>query len=147
MSETPAHLALVETASALGVEARKRFLVENGPREFGWSYRNVLKVRRRLKKQISSKGFFRLYLYIPDFDSDRVRYWMKVTNLKTYDAPQLFSDPADGHRYLVHSRMLIDTIGTMETHRELSTFRSADIRKPDPRHLELGFLFVVDPEV
>ena len=140
-------MALIESASALGVEARKRFLVENGPNEFGWSYDNVLKVSRRLKNQISKKGFFRLYLYTADFDAGKVRYWMRVTDLKTYETSQLFSDPADGYRYLVHSRMIIDSISTMETSRELSFFRSADRRKPDPRHLELGFLFVVDPEV
>ena len=146
MYETPSHIALIESASIEGVESRKRHLLENGPHELGWSYSNILDVGRRLQNQIRKRGFFRLYLYIPDSGNGKILYWMKITNLKTFRKPELFADPVDGRRYLIHSRMLIQSIEDIREERELSGFRSADRRWPDPRHLALGFLFAVDPE-
>lgn len=147
MSEIPSHIALIESASVEGVEARRRHLVENGPHELGWNYSNILDVGRRLKNQIRIRGFFRLYLYIPGSGNGKILYWMKVTDLATFRKPELFSDPVDGRKYLVHSKMLIESIEDTHGAMELSGFRSADHRRPDSRHLQLGFLFVVDPEV
>ncbi|UCF30066.1 MAG: hypothetical protein JSV26_08255 [bacterium] len=147
MSETAAFLALIESASSRGVEARRRFLGEHGEHEMGWSYANIGEVDSRLNRQIGRKGFFRLFLYVPREGGGSVTHWMRITGLKTYSRPTVFNDPADGRRYLVHSRMVISSIETLDPALRLESFRSIDNRKPDPRHLELGFLFVVDPEV
>jgi hypothetical protein len=72
---------------------------------------------------------------------------MKVTALTTYRKAEVFTDPVDGKRYLVHSRMIIDSIDKLEKARTLGEFMSVDSRKLDVRHLQLGFLFIVDPEV
>ncbi|MDF1535972.1 MAG: hypothetical protein P1S46_05640 [bacterium] len=146
MSEMAAFMALIETASTEGILTRRRYLREHGPQEMGWSYDNILWVEKRLMRQIDRKGFFRIYLYTGNGDGE-VRYRMKVTGLRTYRQPEVFSDPVDGRRYLVHSRMSIDSIEELDNVRTLSDFASVDMRKPDVRHLQLGFLFVVDPEV
>ena len=147
MSETAAHIALVQTASAEGVEIRRRHLSEHGRHELGWSYANIQTVERRLRRQLAARGFFRVYLFIPEDDGGSVRYRMRITALRTYAAPRLFVDPVDRHRYLVHSRMTIDTVDEMPEPLPLEWFRSVDERHPDIRHLQLGFLFVVDPEI
>ena len=139
-------MALIETASPEGVERRFQYLADNGPHEMGWSYANILEVDSALKRQLQRKGFFRLYLHVANGESG-VRYSMKIVDLKTFREPELFNDPVDGRRYLVHSRMMIQTITKLKPTRELSEFISVDRRKPDMRHLQLGFLFVVDPEV
>ena len=146
MSETPAHLALIETASPKGVENRRRYLFEHGPHELGWSYANILEVSERLLRQIRARGFFHLFLYIPGDNGGSVLFRAKITGLTAHQKPEVFKDPVDGQRYLVHSRMMVSAIEPMEKPMLLKAFRSADLRKPDPRHLELGFLFVVDPE-
>jgi hypothetical protein len=43
--------------------------------------------------------------------------------------------------------MRVESITELARPRGLSEFKSVDKRKPDLRHLQLGFLFVVDPEV
>ncbi len=146
MSETAAFIALIETASPEGVQRRYQYLADNGPHEMGWSYANILEVDRTLKRQLQRKGYFRLYLYVTNGESG-VRYSMKIVDLRTFREPELFNDPVDGRRYLVHSRMMIESITKLTPTRELSEFMSVDRRKPDMRHLQLGFLFVVDPEV
>lgn len=145
MSKTAIHLALIESASHAGILARRRYLSEHGPHELGWSYANILDVEKRLQRQITKRGFFHLYLYTPGSDGGSVAHWMRITRLKTYRSPEVFNDPVDGCRYLVHSRMMIYSIEVLEREMALDSFRSADRRKPDLRHLELGFLFVVDP--
>jgi len=147
MKETAAFIALVETASAKGVEDRQRYLDQHGPHELGWSYANIMEVDGRLKRQIGRKGFFRLYLFIPDEVGGKVRFKMNITGFTTFRKEQSFNDPVDGHRYLVHSRMMIESIEELPVPVELTELRSIDERKPDTRHLQLGFLFVVDPEI
>lgn len=147
MSETPAYLALIESASLKGVENRRRYLFEHGPHELGWSYANILDVGDRLLRQIAVRGFFRLFLYIPRGSTASVFFRTLITGLKTYGKPEIFNDPVDEKRYLIHSKMMISAIEPLETPMPLDSFRSADARKPDARHLELGFLFVVDPEL
>lgn len=146
MSETAAFLALVETASDPGVQGRRLYLGEHGPHELGWSYANILEVDGRLQRQISRKGFFRLYLFVHDDGDGSVAYWMRITSLKTYREPVLFNDPVDGKKYLIHSKMVISAIEELDPRLPLEAFRSTDRRRPDRRHLKLGFLFVVDPE-
>ncbi len=146
MSETPIHLALIESAAPMGVERRRRYLFEHGPHELGWSYTNILDVGDRLLRQIAVRGFFRLFLYVSNGDGGVVSFWIRITGLTTHREPELFNDPVDGNRYLIHSRMMIGAIEPLEKPMPLESFRSADRRKPDARHLELGFLFVVDPE-
>ena len=146
MSRTAAFIALVETASRQGVEARSRYLKEHGPHEMGWSYANVLEVAPLLQRQLKVKGFFRIYLYLPDPDR-AVPFALRATALRTFADRQMFRDPADGRGYLVHSRMTIQSIDPIRPPRALGDFMSIDRRKPDARHLDLGFLFVVDPEV
>jgi hypothetical protein len=146
MSETAAYMALVETASVRGVEGRLHHLKEHGPHEMGWSYANILEVAQTLHRQLRKKGFFRVYLYIPDAD-EGVRFAMKIIGLRIFEKPVVFKDPVDGRRYLVHSRMTIGSIDELVPPMKLVNFLSIDKRKPDIRHLTLGFLFVVDPEV
>jgi len=146
MSRTAAFIALVETASREGVESRRRYLKEHGPHEMGWSYANILEVEPLLQRQLKVKGFFRTYLYLPEPEK-AVPFALKVTALRTYAKRQLFQDPVDGRMYLVHSRMTIQSIEQVHPPLVLGDFVSIDIRKPDTRYLELGFLFVVDPEV
>lgn len=146
MSETAAYLALIETASPEGVENRLQHLAKHGPHEMGWSYANILDVEKSLKRQLEKKGYFRVYLHVSNGEGS-VRYSMKVVDLITFKEPQLFNDPVDGRRYLVHSRMKIQAITRLQQPRKLTEFMSIDRRKPDLRHLLLGFLFVVDPEV
>ena len=146
MSEMAAFMALIETASAEGIITRRRYLKENGPHEMGWNYENILEVERSLVRQLGRKGFFRVYLHIVN-GSGEVRFAMRVTALMTYRQPVVFTDPVDGKRYLVYSRMTIHSIDELESARTLSDFKSVDSRKLDVRHLQLGFLFVVDPEV
>lgn len=145
MSEMAAFMALIETASAEGIRTRQRYLKEHGPHEIGWNYVNILDVERSLVRQLDRKGFFRIYLHTGNGYGE-VRYCMKVTGLRTCRQPEVFSDPVDGRRYIVHSRMTIDSIDELDKVRTLSEFASVDSRKPDVRHLQLGFLFVVDPE-
>ncbi len=145
MSRTAAHLALIESASTDGIQARRRHLHEHGPHELGWSYANILEVEMKLQRQIAKRDFYRLYLYVQDRNGGSVAHWMRVSRLKTYRSAELFNDPVDGRRYLVHSRMMIQSIESLPQEMALNSFNSADDRKPDPRHLELGFLFVVDP--
>jgi len=145
MSRIAAHLALIESASTEGIQARRRHLLEHGPHELGWSYANILEVEAKLQRQIDKRGYFRLYLYVKDRHGGSVLHWLRVTRLETSGSPELFNDPVDGRRYLVHSRMMIQAIETLEHEMNLLSFVSADGRKPDSRHLELGFLFVVDP--
>ncbi|TNF47740.1 hypothetical protein EP232_03135 [bacterium] len=145
MSKTAVHLALIESASPAGIQTRRRYLHEHGPHELGWSYINILDVEKRLQRQIVKRGFFRLYLYAPSSAGGSVTHWLQITHLRTFRSPEVFNDPVDGRRYLVHSRMTIDSIEDLEREMTLDSFRSADRRKPDHRHLELGFLFVVDP--
>ena len=146
MSRTAAFIALVETASRPGVETRSRYLKEHGPHEMGWSYANILEAEPLLQRQLKVKGFFRVYLYLPEPEK-AVPYSLKVTALRTYPKRQLFQDPVDGRMYLIHSRMTIQSIDQVNPPMALGDFMSIDTRKPDIRHLELGFLFVVDPEV
>ncbi len=146
MSETAAYMALIETASPEGVLSRLQYLTKHGPHDMGWSYANILDVEQVLKRQLPRKGFFRVYLHVSNSESG-VRYSMNIVDLKTYQEPELFNDPVDGRRYLVHSRMRVETITELARPRELSEFMSVDRRKPDIRHLQLGFLFVVDPEI
>lgn len=146
MSETAAYMALVETASVSGIDKRLNYLRERGPHEMGWSYANILQVAPVLQRQLERKGFFRVYLYLPDLDPG-VRYAMEVTGLRTYSQPEVFVDPVDKRRYLVHSVMTIRSIEELVCPMDLRDFLSVDKRKPDIRHLTLGFLFVVDPEV
>ena len=146
MSETAAYMALIETASPEGVQSRLQYLTKHGPHDMGWNYANILDVARVLNRQLLRKGFFRIYLHVSNGESG-VRYSMKIADLTTYQEPELFNDPVDGRRYLVHSRMRVESITEIERPKDLSEFRSVDRRKPDIRHLQLGFLFVVDPEV
>jgi hypothetical protein len=146
MSETAAYMALIETASPEGVQSRLQYLAKHGPHDMGWSYANVLDVAKALNRQLLRKGFFRVYLYVSN-DESGVRYSMKIVDLTTYQEPELFNDPVDGRQYLVHSRMRIESITEIARPKDLSEFMSVDRRKPDIRHLQLGFLFVVDPEV
>ncbi len=146
MSDIAAFMALIETASTRGVESRRRYLKEHGPHEMGWSYSNILEVVPALQRQLRKKGFFRVYLFIPELDRG-IRYVLKVTSLKTSAKPEVFTDPVDNRRYVVHSRMTIRSIDEIFPPMRLSEFLSIDKRKPDIRHLALGFLFVVDPEV
>lgn len=146
MSETAAFLALIESASLTGIEARLNFLREHGEHEMGWSYANILEVDIRLQRQIDHRGFFRLFLYVHDDGVDSVTHCMRITGLRTFPEPAVFTDPMDEKRYLVHSRMKISSIDRMVAPLTLGSFRSIDRRKPDARHLDLGFLFVVDPE-
>lgn len=146
MSETAAYMALIETASPEGVWSRSEYLKKHGPHDMGWSYANILEVAPALTRQLKKKGFFRIYLYVANGES-AVRYSMKIKDLITYREPHLFNDPVDGRSYLVHSRMRIESITELAQPRNLSEFMSVDKRKPDIRHLQLGFLFVVDPEV
>lgn len=146
MSEIAAYMALIETASTPGVESRRRYLKEHGPHEMGWSYANILEVAPVLQRQLKKKGFFRVYLYVPDQDQG-IRFVMKITTFRTFHRREVFQDPVDARRYLVHSRMTINSIDELSPPMNLSDFHSIDKRKPDIRHLQLGFLFVVDPEV
>jgi len=146
MSETAVFMALIETASIRGVESRCHYLREHGPHELGWSYANILEVAPVLQRQLKKKGFFRVYLYVPESDGG-VRYALKIISLKTFARPETFTDPVDDRWYLVHSRMTIRFIDEISPPMRLSEFLSIDKRKPDVRHLGLGFLFVVDPEV
>ena len=146
MSETAAYMALVETASIGGIETRQRYLKEYGAHEMGWSYENILKVAPVLMRQLEKKGFFRIYLYLPELDRG-VRYAMEISRLRTSAKREAFMDPVDNRRYLVHSVMTIRSIVKLATPMNLSDLMSIDKRKPDIRHLALGFLFVVDPEV
>jgi hypothetical protein len=146
MSETAAYMALIETASPEGVLSRLQYLTKNGPHDMGWSYANILDVAHVLKRQLQKKGFFRVYLHLSNGESG-VRYSMNIAHLTTYQKPELFNDPVDGRGYLVHSRMRVESITELARPRDLSEFKSVDRRKPDIRHLQLGFLFVVDPEV
>jgi hypothetical protein len=146
MSEIAAYMALVETASVSGIDSRLHYLREHGPHEMGWSYANILQVAPVLERQLEKKGFFRVYLYLPDFKRG-VRYAMEITALRTCKKPEIFVDPVDKRRYLVHSIMTIRSIEKLAHPMNLSDFLSIDKRKPDIRHLALGFLFVVDPEV
>lgn len=145
MSKNAAHLALIESASAEGIRARRYHLHEHGPHELGWSYSNILEVEKQLQRQIAKRDFYRVYLYVQNQEGGSVTHWLRVTHLKTYRTPELFNDPVDGRRYLVHSRMMIQSIEILPGKMTLGSFISADGRKPDSRHLELGFLFVVDP--
>jgi len=146
MSETAAYMALIETASPEGVLGRLLYLAKHGPHELGWSYANILDMDQALNRQLLRKGFFRVYLHISNGENN-VRYSMNIGHLTTYRKPELFNDPVDGRAYLVHSRMRVESITELARPRHLSEFKSVDIRKPDIRHLQLGFLFVVDPEV
>ena len=146
MSETAAFLALIETASAQGVESRTQYLKEHGPHEMGWNFANIQDVAPVLRRQLKKKGFFRIYLCFPENNHD-VRYTLKITSMRTFSRPEVFTDPVDGRRYLVHSRMTIRSIDGIFPPMRLDEFLSTDRRKPDVRHLALGFLFVVDPEV
>ncbi|MGD8352838.1 MAG: hypothetical protein PVJ01_01630 [Pseudomonadota bacterium] len=146
MSETAAYMALIETASSEGVWTRQQHLVKHGPHELGWSYANILEMADKLQRQLLHKGFFRVYLYVPD-SPGAVRYSMKISRLSTYRKAQMFNDPVDNRRYLIHSRMRIESISELQQPMGLEEFVSVDKRKPDIRHLQLGFLFVVDPEV
>lgn len=139
-------MALIETASSEGVLSRQQYLKKYGPHDMGWSYANILEVDHVLKRQLLKKGFFRVYLYISN-GADAVCFNMNISHLTTYQEAVVFVDPANGRRYLVHSRMKIQSIHELERPMELSEFKSVDKRKPDIRHLQLGFLFVVDPEV
>jgi hypothetical protein len=141
-----AFMALIETASVEGILTRQRYLKENGPHEMGWNYQNILEVEKNLKRQLGRKGFFRIYLHTGN-GAGEVRFAMKMTSLRTYTEPEVFTDPVDERHYLVYSRMTIDSIDEMTTVRSLGDFRSVDSRKPDVRYMQLGFLFVVDPEV
>jgi hypothetical protein len=145
MSKTAAYMALMETASISGIDARRHYLREHGSHELGWSYDNILQVAPVLKRQLEKKGYFRVYLYLPDLEE--VRYVMKITRLRTSNKREPFVDPVDKRRYLVHSIMTIQSIEELANPMDLSDFLSVDKRKPDVRHLTLGFLFVVDPEV
>jgi len=145
MSETAAFMALIETASKEGVESRLQHLAKHGPHELGWNYANILEVAHILQRQLPRKGFFRVYLYTVNGEG-RVRYSMKVDQLRTYQKPEIFNDPVDGRQYLVHSRMRVRSITELARPLALGEFKSVDRRKPDLRHLQLGFLFVVDPE-
>jgi len=146
MSETAAYMALIETASPEGVLSRQQHLSKHGPHDLGWSYANILETAGKLQRQLLKKGFFRVYLYIPD-NPGAVRYSMKISRLSTYQEAELFNDPVDGCRYLIHSRMRIESISILARPMDLDEFMSVDKRKLDIRHLQLGFLFVVDPEV
>ena len=146
MSETAVFMALLATASTGGVDSRRHYLREHGPHEMGWSYANILEVAPALLRQLDKKGYFRIYLYVTDTDHG-VRYAMKITTLRTSQTPEVFTDPVDERRYVVHSKMTISTIEELVPPMDLSGFLSVDKRKPDIRHLTLGFLFVVDPEV
>ena len=146
MSETAAYMALIETASPEGVYSRLQYIKDHGPYDMGWSYANILHVVKALNRQLKKKGFFRVYLYISN-GGKGVRYSMKVRDLVTYREPHIFNDPVDGRSYLVHSKMRVESITELDQPRDLSEFMSVDKRKPDIRHLQLGFLFVVDPEV
>ena len=146
MSETAAYMALIETASPEGVLSRVQYLTRHGPHDMGWNYANILDVAKALERQIQRKGFFRVYLHISNGQSG-VQYSMSITHLITYQKPEIFNDPVDGREYLVHSRMRVESITELARSRDLSEFKSVDKRIPDIRHLQLGFLFVVDPEV
>jgi hypothetical protein len=146
MSKTAAYMALIETASPEGVQNRRQYLAKHGPHDLGWSYANILEVDQALRRQVLKKGFFRVYLHVLNGDG-AVRYSMNISDLTTYREPELFNDPVDGRSYLVHSRMRVESITELDRTRTLSEFMSVDKRKPDIRHLQLGFLFVVDPEV
>lgn len=139
-------MALIETASPEGVASRQQYLKKHGPHDMGWSYANILDVSAALKRQLDRKGFFRIYLHLPN-GGGSVRYSMEVEDLRTYSDPEIFNDPVDGRGYLVHSRMKVRSITELGRPRDLGEFMSVDRRKPDLRHLQLGFLFVVDPEV
>jgi hypothetical protein len=146
MSETAAYIALIETASLAGVQSRQQYLNDHGPHDMGWNYANIHEVSGKLERQLEIKGFFRVYLHIPDNDNG-VRYSMNMIDLATYREAEPFTDPVDHRRYLVHSKMRVESISELERTRDFSEFKSVDRRKPDLRHLQLGFLFVVDPEV
>lgn len=146
MSETAAYMALVETASPEGVFSRQQYLKKHGAYDMGWSYANILDVAQALERQLQKKGFFRVYLLVSNGEQG-VRYSMRIEDLKTYRDPEIFKDPVDGRSYMVHSRMRVGSINELTRPRDLDEFISVDRRKPDVRHLQLGFLFVVDPEV
>ncbi len=139
-----AALALVETASLEGVEARRRVLREQGAFDLGWSYANILEAAPRLSRQLAERGSFRLYLYLPgpEGGEGEVRHALQVVDLAAFPRPESHTDPVDGRRYLVHSKMRVAAIEDISPPRRLSSFASADGRHMDPRHLELGFLFV-----
>lgn len=139
-------MALVGTASREGIESRKRHLKEHGPGEMGLNYANILEVEEGLRRQLKVKGFFRIYLYLPEPDN-AVCFSMKISSFRTYQRPQVFLDPLDGRMYLIHSRVTIRSIDELDPPKGLGDFTSIDRRRLDARHLELGFLFVVDPEV
>lgn len=148
---SPARLALVESASPQGVEARKRLLREQGTFELGWSYENIVEAAPRLALALGERGFFRVYLYLPAAEGGApgegaVRFALRVTKLEVFPEAQKHTDPADGRRYLVHSKMTVSAIEEVSPPRRLSSFASADGRHMDPRHLALGFLFVADRE-
>ena len=146
MSETAAYMALIETASPEGVFNRLQYLKKHGAHDMGWSYANILEVAQALERQLLKKGFFRVYLLVSNGENN-VRYSMNIEDLTTYRKPEVFKDPVDSRSYLVHSRMRIGSITELTRPRDLGEFMSIDRRKPDIRHLQLGFLFVVDPEV
>ena len=125
---------------------RRLYLEKYGPHDMGWSYANILEVERQLSRQLARRGFFRVYIHIPG-DGGGVRYRMNVVDLVTYPEPSVFRDPVNNRRYLVHSKMKVRSIEDLQRTLDLSDFKSIDKRKPDMRHLQLGFLFVVDPEV
>jgi len=140
--------ALVESASPEGVEARRRALREQKSFELGWSYQNVLAAAPRLEREIAERGWFRIYLYLPGAEGEEgdIRYALRVTRFSAFPEPERHTDPVDGKRYLVHSRMTVSAVEEVSPPRRLASFESADGRHMDPRHLDLGFLFVNDSE-
>jgi len=146
MSRSAVFMALVGTASREGIDSRKRHLKEHGPSEMGWNYANILEVEEWLRRQLKVKGFFRIYLYLPEPDK-AVCFALRISAFRTYQRPQVFLDPVDGGIYLIHSRVTIRSIEPVDPPKGLGDFTSIDRRRLDVRHLELGFLFVVDPEV
>ena len=146
MSETAVYIALMETASQEGVQSRQQYLNKYGSHDMGWNYANILEVAPKLSRQLLRRGFFRVYLYTPGTGGG-VRYYMKMVDLVTYTEPEPFTDPVDNRRYQVHSIMKIQSISELKRTRDLGEFKSVDRRKPDLRHMQLGFLFIVDPEV
>jgi hypothetical protein len=148
-------IALVESAAPEGVESRRRALRERRAVELGWNYANIVEAAPRLAALLSARGFFRLYLYIPGAggpvgegggEEGMVRHAMRVTALDVFPRAQMHTDPADGRRYLVHSKMTVAGIEDLPRPRPLSSFASADSRHMDERHLQSGFLFVEDRE-
>jgi hypothetical protein len=146
MNETALHMALLETASAEGIRARARHLKEHGAHELGWSYKNILDAEKALNRQLDKRGYFHLYLFLPGFEDGKVTHRMRITALVTSARQVPFKDPVDGRNYLVHSHMTVDSVEGLREQYMLAELKSTDNRKPDIRHLQLGFLFIVDPE-